>query len=248
MEKLFNTDNYVYFALMTPIEGSWGFTSYTGADGNYVRAIQGQNINGTFKSYDVFWSAQERVRRVPKGKKITVIKDGEQVMMLEVDYIRNSPNCEGSKNNAIGHSIIFKEIDEAKDAGLLLSRRKRKNDALTASFGLEGKELDDVAAALGIFQEDPLIKQNRVSEYAGQDPEGFFKHYENPNRRIKALILKGLHIGKLTKTGDAIFWGKEALGGNEDQAISYLISNPEKLQGLEESIGVVQTTPTKKKK
>jgi len=246
MEKLFNTDNYVYFALMTPIEGSWGFTGYTAADGNYVKAVQGQNVNGTYKAYDVFWSTQERVRRVPKAKKITVLKNGELVQMLEIEYLKQSPNCEGSKNGSADSAAIFKEIDEAKDANILIERRQRKNQALTASFALEGKELDDIAAALGIFHDDPLIKLNRISEFAGQDPEGFFKHYENPNKIIKALILRGLHTGKLTKTGEAIFWGKEALGGNEDQAISFLIANPEKLHGLEESIGVVQTTKKKK--
>jgi len=247
MEKTFNTDNYVYFALMTPIEGSWGFTGYTSLDGNYVKAVAGQSGNGTYKAYDVFWSSAERVRRVPKAKKITVIRNGEgPIQMLEVEYLRLSPNCEGSKNSVSGQSVIFKEIDENKDAQILLDRRRRKNDAVTASFTLEGHELDDVAAALGIFHDDPLIKQNRITEYAGQDPEGFFKHYENPNKPVKSLVLRGLHMGRLTKTGEAIFWGKETLGGNEDQAIAYLIANPEKLRGLEESIGVVPTTKKKK--
>lgn len=243
----FNSDNYIKFALITAIEGSWGFTGYSDTDGNTYKAIRGF-ANGIPQLYDLYWSSTERIRRVPKTKKIKVLFNGDEISMLEVDYIRNHPACEGSKNSIEFQPTLFKELDPIKDAQIELDRRKRRNDAVTKSLELEGKDLADMATMLGVFVDDPVFQLARVSEFANQDPEWFFKFYEDGSRPVKALIRKAIRMNKLKQAGDAIFWDKECIGGDENQAVSYLLADPEKMKGLEALVSAVpQSKPTAKK-
>lgn len=239
--KPLSSNDYVFFALINPIEGSWGFTGYSDASGHSYRATNGTTVGGIPKNYEIYWSASERIYRAPKDRKITVIFNGDQMeRMLLVDYIRNSPNCEGSPNNQSGiHPVIFKELDEVKDAELKVSRRLRRNEAITAAAGLEDQDLIDMGALIGEFRNDKFLLLDKVSEFANNDPESFFKLYKDPTRQVKALIRKALQSGKLKKTGDAIFWGNESLGGNEDQAVAWLIAQPAKLEALTGSVDIV---------
>lgn len=246
--KQFNADNYVKFALNTAIEGSWGFTSYTDLEGNSYRAIQGFLSPGVPRNYDVYWSTTERIRRVPANKKIKVLRNGDETTMLEVEYMKNHPCCAESPNNHPQQAILFKVLDPIKDAEISVSRRKRQNDAVNKAFALEGKELDDMATLLGVFVDDPMFKLDRVSEFAKQDPELFFKYYESGDKSVRATLRKALSLNKLKKVGEAIFWEKESLGGNEDQAVAYLVQNPEKLEALNALIGFVPQKPLNTKK
>jgi hypothetical protein len=241
--KQFNPDNNVYYALITPIEGTWGFTSYQDRNGDTYRAINGFTPTGQPKNFSIYWGSSERIYYTPKSKKITVlVNNSHQEEKLLVEYIENSPNCEGSPNNTPEHPILFKRLDEQRDAELKVDRRRRRNDAIAASLKLEGQDLIDFAVLLGEFRQDKMLLIDRVSEYASQDPEGFFKVYNDPTRQTKALVRKALHENKLKKTGESIFWGQELLGGNEDQAVSYLLAQPEKMKGLQESINYVPQT------
>jgi hypothetical protein len=170
---------------------------------------------------------------------IQVLKNGIETQMKLVDYIFNSPNCQDSPNNTPEHPILFKLIDEQKDAAILVDRRKRKNEALNKAFSLEGQDLVDIAALYGDFRSDPVVLMERVTFEAGRDPERFLKFYDSPDRAVRALVRKGLSLGKLTKIGESIFWGKEAIGGTEELAVSELISNPEKMRALQDSIAAV---------
>lgn len=242
---LFNHENYVYFALITPTDGgSWGFTSYADRDGNTYRAISGYHPSGLPRNYDIYWSAAQRVLAVPKNKMLNVITVTGEKRIKEVDYIRNHPFCEGGPNFTDGCAIVIKEIDEQKDSKIHLDRIERQNAAVNEALALEGQALDDMAIMFAVFTDDVIIKRRRVAEYAQKDPEQFFKFYEAGDRPIRALVKKALAANKIQQIGEAIFWGKESLGGNLDQAVSYLVSNPEKLEGLKQSVDIV---PTKKK-
>lgn len=249
MEKQFNADDYVKFALITPIEGTWSFTSYTDIDGNNYRAITGYTSTGLPRNFDLKWSSVERIYRARRKQKVQVLVNGQEKQMLLVDYIKGHPCCEGSVNGSPQQAILFKELDPIKDASLEMDRRKRRNEAMSIAFGLEGEELNDMATLIGVFVDDPVFKMNRVSEFANQDPEMFFKLYESGEKGVRALVRKSLTLGKLKKVGDAVFFGEMSIGGNEDQAVSYLIANPEKAKALRDGIGAVpQDNILKKKK
>jgi hypothetical protein len=155
------------------------------------------------------------------------------------DYVKGYPACEGSPNASEAQPVLFKELDPIKDAQIEFDRRKRRNDAMNAAFALEGKDLDDMATLLGVFNDDPIFKINRISEFANQDPETFFRYYESGDRSVRALIRKAVILNKLKTVGEAIFWGKEVVGGNEDQAVAYLTTNQDKLAALNALVGFV---------
>ena len=79
---------------------------------------------------------------------------------------------------------------------------------------------------------DPDVKQRAILMFADQDPEGFFKFVEDTAAPVRALIRKAVQMNKLRKLGESIFWDKETLGGNEDQAVSYLLANKDKHDAL----------------
>ncbi len=251
MKTINQTPEKVKFALIIPIPGTWGFTSYRDLSGNSYRAISGKTGNGQYRNYELYWSTGLRIHEARRDQKISVIKnDTEEIRMLLSDYLGNHPSCEGSPNFEIGGSVIFKKLDPVKDAGLELSRRQRKNDAMSAAFKLEGAELDEMAILLGIFNDNPTVKSNMIGEIADKDPERFFSVYESPDRQTRALIRKAITLNKLQEVGGSIFWAGEAIGGNEDQAVAYLISNPERQKALNAAIGFVPqesiTGPKKK--
>jgi hypothetical protein len=248
MAKQFNADEYVKFALITPIEGSWGFTSYTDLKGDTYRAISGYFPSGLPRNFEIYWSAVERIHRFPKNKTLRVLVNGREEQMKQMDYIKNHPACEDSPNKTEYQPTLFKALDPIKDAGLVLDRIKRRNQAVNEAFALDGRDLDDMAILLGVFNDDLIFKQARIAEFAGQDPEAFLKYLSAGDRPVRAVIRKAISVGKLKQTGEAIFWEKESLGGNEDHAVSYLTSNPEKLQALEELIGFVPQKPLSTKK
>lgn len=246
--KQFNGDNYIKYALITPIEGVWGFTSYSDRNGITYRAISGYFPSGQPRNFEIFWSASERIHRFPKDKKLRVLVNGVEQEMKQADYIKNHPACEGSPNASEHQPVLFKELDPVKDAQIVVDRIKRRNDAMNAAFGLEGKELADMAVLLGVFVDDPVFQVSRVAEFANQDPETFFKYFDDGARPVKALLKRAIALNKLKVQGEAIFWEKECIGAGLDQAVSYLLANKEKLQALEALVAIVpQTKPTAKK-
>lgn len=248
--KTINQPDKVKFALIIPIPGSWGFTSYQDLSGNTFRAVSSKNGNGQYRNYELYWSTGLRIHEARRDQKITVLKNDQEVRMLLSEYLENHPACEGSPNFMEGNSIIFKKLDPVKDAGLELSRRKRRNDAMKAAFELEGQDLDDMAILLGVFNDNPTVKSNIIAEFADKDPEGFFAYHNAPDRQSRALIRKAVTLNKLQNVGGSIFWAGEAIGGNEDQAVAYMLSNPERQKALQAICGFVPqesiTGPKKK--
>ncbi len=239
MSKLFNHNDYVYFALITPIPGSWGFVSYSDGASTY-EAIRG--INPTTKTpipFDVTFSTKERVYRCGKNQRVKVIVDGDPEKiksMLLVDYIKGSPNCENSTNNKDGQPILFKELDEQRDAKLHTDRIRRRTDALNKVLAMKPAQLDEMAPLIGEFSDDPDVKQRALLLFAEQDPDKFFSYVDSEESPIRSLIRKAVQMNKLKKVGESIFWDKEALGGNEDQAVAYLLANKEKYAALKQLV------------
>lgn len=238
-EKLFNYNDYYYFALITPISGSWSFTSYSDGENTY-EAIRGLNPQTKMPlQFDIYFSTKERVYRCGKNAKVKVLVNSDldrPVTMSLYEYLRNHPNCEGSKNAMPDSPVIFKELDEQKDAKVHTDRIKRRAEAMNKALSMKPAEYDNVAPLIGVFNDDPDIKQRAILMFADQDPEKFFSYVEDQSAPIRALIRKALSINKLRNLGEAIFWDKETLGGNEDQAVSYLIANKEKLEALKQLV------------
>lgn len=239
--KTFNPSNFTHFALINPISGSWGFVSYSDGDHTY-EAIRGLNPqSGQPIPFSVFFSVRDRVYRCGNAQDVQVIVDGvtkTPMKMKVADYLRNHPNCEGSKANLeTGEPAIFKEMDEKKDAGMHLSRIKRRTDAVNTALAMTPEQLDEIAPVIGTFNDDPDVKQRAVVMFAEQDPESFFSFVEKKDETpVRALIRKAIRMNTLRNMGSAIFWDKETLGGTEDQAVAYLLANKDKLDALKMAV------------
>lgn len=235
--KTFTPDNFTHFALINPISGSWGFVSYSDGDHTY-EAIRGLNPqSGQPIPFSVFFSVRERVYRCGNGQEVQVIVDGNTkapVKMKVADYLKNHPNCEGSNANQMtGEPVIFKIMDEKKDAGMHLSRIKRRTDAVNLALAMTPEQLDEIAPMVGTFNDDMDVKQRAVVMFAEQDPEAFFSFVDKKDETpVRSLIRKAIKMNTLRTLGSAIFWDKETLGGNEDQAVAFLLSNKDKLEAL----------------
>lgn len=234
MEKFFDYRNYNFFSILNrDIKGTWGFTSYQDVDGNSYKAINGYAPGGVPRPYDVFFSPAELLLRIPKGKKISVLVNNEEQKWLLSDYIRKCSFCEGSPNNR--GKAMFKEVDEEKDAGILIDAKRLRKQASDLAFELEGKpkELAEVAQLIGMFKDNKDVQLAAVIQFADADPRNFLAIANSPDRHARALLKKALDIGEVTLKGKILVWNKETLGADEDEAVQKLIHDKDVLKAIE---------------
>lgn len=232
--KLFDYSSYVFFSILNrDIKGTWGFTSYQDADGNWYKAINGYAPGGVPRAYDVFFSPAELLLRVPKGKKISVLFNNEEKKMLLADYIRNCSFCEGSPNNR--GKAMFKEVDEEKDAGILIDAKRLRKQASDLAFELESKpkELTEVAQLIGCFKDNRDVQLAAVIQFADSDPRQFLSIANAPDRQARSLLKKALDMGEVKLKGKILVWNNETLGADEDEATQKLVKEKEVFKALE---------------
>lgn len=237
MEKLFDYKNYTFFSVLNrDIKGSWGFTSYQDKDGNSYKAINGYAPGGVPRAYDVFFSPSELLLRIPKNQKISVLVNGEEKKMLKAEYIRNCSFCEGSPN--FRGLSMFKEVDEEKDAGILIDAKRLRKQAGDLAFELESKpkELAEVAQLIGEFRDNKEIQLAAVIQFADADPRNFLGIANSPDRQARALLKKALNIGEVKMKGKLLIWNNETLGADEDEATQRLVREPEVFKALSHAV------------
>lgn len=225
---MFNSDNYVYFVSKRRFGAPYGFTTYTTQEGDvkmisYKKDKEGNPIPHKFK-----FSRKERVMRIPKLQKDV---NGNST----VEFLRNHPECEGSPNNA-GQAILFKELNEGKDADLAIVAKKSRIDAENKALALEGQDLEDICSLIGVFSSDPSIQKHRVLEFAGNEPDLFLTLYNSPDRKIKSLIRKAVSINVLTKRGTLITWDDEIIGSDEAEAVARLAKDKKLQEAIDKAV------------
>lgn len=237
MNQLFDYKNFTFFAILNrDIRGSWGFTSYQDTDGNWYKAINGYDTKNVPRAWNVNFSPSELIYRVGKKQKVMVLINNEVKEMPLAEYVRKCSFCEGSPNHR-GVSM-FKEIDEEKDAGILIDAKRTRKLANDAAFELESKpkELAEIAQLIGEFRDAKDLQFAAVIQFADHDPRTFLEIAKSPDRKVRALIKKGLSTGELLEKGKLITWKNEVLGSDEDSAIQKLMQEPDMLKAVELAI------------
>lgn len=237
MNQLFDYKNFTYFTILNrDIRGSWGFTSYQDVDGNWYKAINGYDTKNVPRAWNVNFSPTELLYRVGKKQKVMVLKNNEVTEMLLADYVRNCSFCEGSKN--FRGVAVFKEVDEEKDAGILIDAKRTRKLANDAAFELESKpkELAEIAQLIGEFRDQKDLQFAAVIQFADADPRTFLELAKSPDRKVRALIKKGLATGELKLKGKIITWKNEVLGSDEDEATQRLMKDADVLNAVELAI------------
>lgn len=232
-----NLKNYVLFAAINPdITGSIGFSSYTDMDGNHYRAINGYTPAGVPRDFNISFSeGSGRIYRAGKNQKITVLMNGkpDPKEWFLADYLRHCSLCESSPNSR--GNIVYRELDDNKDAEVLINVKKLRKKANDAAFELEGKskELAEIAQLIGEFRDDKNIQFSTVISYAESNPRAFLELVESPDRQARALIKKALSIGEVKEKGKLLVWKNETLGSDEDEAVQRVTKDPAVFKALE---------------
>lgn len=227
---MFNHENYFQFIQIKPTQGDQSFISYSDRDGNTYKGIASIDQHGNKRPFVVTWSARNRIYRGVKTKKIMVEVNGKIKEMPLYDYIKGYDRIENSPN--LRGQPLIKELDEVKDAKLAISRKTLVAKAATTALGLEGQDLTDMAALIGVFKNDPDVQKFRVTEFADQDPEAFFELYNAPDFKVKALVRRAISAGVAKKKGRSIEWGGE-LHADEQDLVSALLKDEKRMKALE---------------
>lgn len=230
---MFNHENYFQFIQLKPSEGDKSFISYSDREGNTYKAIASIDQHGNKKPFVITWSARNRIYRNTKNRKVMVEVNGKIKDMLLYEYIKGYDKVEGSPN--LRGAAEYKELDEVKDAKLALSRKQTVAKAANVALALEGENLSDMAAMIGVFKNDPDVQKFRVAEFADQDPDKFFEIYDSPDFKAKALIRKSVNAGISKKKGRSFEWGGE-LHADENDFVSALLKDEKKLLALKKQV------------
>jgi hypothetical protein len=245
MAKTYNSGKFKYFVLVPEVAakgGSISFRTYTDhsnalgrGHGVGVQYVEGVDDKGKARGKWFELSQSHRTFVVREGQ-----KDAEGKLMY--DFLKNSPDCEGSPNAAANAKPLFKEMNEAKDAKVAIESGKLRTKAQARVYDLEESKdfetLSELAAHIGYYEAPDEIMIHRVAEWAGKKPEDFFEVLDSGDRPIRALIRRALNSEILSKRGPVIHWDKTVIGNDEDSAVAKLIEDAAMLEALEQQTGI----------
>lgn len=175
-------------------------------------------------------------------------KEGNPVPLFELKD-RNK-NIERLRSGEISQiNVKIKLMDDEKDAELALETGLKRAEAQLSVGQIDTETLVELAALIGEFDKPEKMLRLRLYEYAGKYPLDYFKLLNLGDRGIRALIRKGVADRVLTKKGEIIYWNETVLGGNEDAAVSTLMSDADMQKALKEKINfkIVEKKGAKKK-
>jgi hypothetical protein len=236
MNKLPNFNDYAYFVYLGNNK-TYGFRNYTdpstGLECGYVTGFD-KHGSPVYKEW-VFDNDSRRQIRVG-------INEIDKEKKKAIDFLRNCPECFGSPNGryVIGANgeqkqvlAYFKEINETADAEKALASRKISIDAQKKALELKGAELVEMASFVNVFNSDEGILMVKVLDFAHNRPADFLAIYDDPARKVKALLNKALHASVLSKDGQMIKWEGKVIGADFDDAVSNLMKDEKLKKAIE---------------
>jgi hypothetical protein len=231
------TTGFTYFVITNIQNAGYTFTGYTDREGNHRYIAMGENERGN-KIYRRFkFSPSQRTLSIPNTQQ-DVIK-----------FLREHPECQGSPN---GHyypdgrggqvqvQVCFKEMNEGKDAQLAIDAIEKKAEATSLALSLKhpdnAEELNQMNTLCGGSAQDPSLQLFHVLKYAESSPIEFLNLYEDPSRKVKFIVKRGVQAGVLTTKGLMIMWHDVQLGVNSDEACRKLLLDRELMDAVENEL------------
>lgn len=229
---------YIYFVYIGNNK-TYGFRNYTdpitGQESGYCVGYD-KHQQPIFKEW-VFDNESRRQIRVHLDE-----HDKSNPSKLAVDFLRNSPECAGSPGGRYVQDekgepkqvlVYFKEVNEAKDAKMALDTSRVKFDAQRKALDVKGEELKELCSLIGIFAKDEEIMTMKLLDYASNKPKQFLDLCNDPARKMRSLIRRGINATVLTQEGRMIKWEGTMVGGDEDDAVSNLIKDEKLKKAIE---------------
>lgn len=227
-----NRETHATFVCLRPSNSSYSFTGYSDQEGNPHMIVDRYDSNGNPIPRRFTFRRDKRFIKIPLTQKD---KEGNSV----VEHLRNSPECAGSPNGLynedgkqVQDTVWFKEMNDAKDASIVLESKRLRQQATNLALELTGDDLKYMANMCGSFSQNETLQTMKVMEYAETNPQSFIELYKSPDRLIRAMLRTGTAEGKIKKIGAMLQWEGTTLGGNEDDAVSKLTAD----QALYESV------------
>lgn len=216
--------DYTYF-LYVGNNPNYSFRNYvdptTGQERGYVVGFD-KNGQPVYKEWFFNYSSRRQVRISNQE----VDLKGQKA----VDFLKSSPEFYG---NPSGHYVdgkqvlfMFKEINEEADAAAAVDSRLRVIDAQKKAADLKGQTLRDVAAIIGVFSPSDSVCKHRVLDFAANFPDKFLAVVDDATLKVRSLVKKAINDGVFKVQGKVISWEGKTLGGDEDEAVAALVSDP----------------------
>lgn len=229
-------DSHVFFVLTRPNKSSYSFREYADKDGNLKSIVNSRN-NGNVIKRQFNFSHKDRTMKIPINQKDI---DGNSV----VEFLRNHPECEGSPNGDYFDSpegvkqrgVYFKELNDGKDAKVAMEARTLATKAQSLVLELDAVDLEEVGFMYGLSSDDIDVLRFKLFEVARQEPQDFLDIVDSKDRKIRALIRKGLRSNTLSKKGKMISWEDTVLGADEDDAVSNLMKDKKLAEAVEKNV------------
>jgi len=244
-QKVYTPPKHVFFVFSAGQNAHYTFSSYmdkVGALGNAGSPVfisYQLDKNKQPIPYVFGFSMRDRVIRVEENK-----KDVNGISVVE--FLRNHPECKDSPNGTYyvdpadgvrkQEFVLFKEMNEEEDAQKALDAKNFRREAENIAANLTLEEVYEVNALLGIFKVGELMSRHAISEVAGNRPDVFMSAYQDPQRRAKAAIKKGIAKNVLQNQGLAIVWNKTMIGIDDVDAAAKLQLDIKLLEALESAI------------
>lgn len=232
-------EKYVWFVRTKPTLANYGFGSYSDKKTGEVKYISySKNVNGTDKMEYFKFTPREGSIKIPAGKKDI---NGN----LVVEFLRQAPACAGSENGTyvkdengqeVQVGIFYKELNDSADAKHGISLRKKRIEAEDIAMNLEGEEVRELAAILGSFTSDSDVMKFKLLDFAGSQPDQFLQMYNDPSRKVKALVKIALDRGVFSKKGTVIYWDTEMIGTDESEAVRWLLQNEDAMFAIKQKL------------
>lgn len=223
-----NPDHFVFFSLrpefVNRASNSFVLNYYDYESG---RPVDIKDNRGNTKRYK--FSRSHRMIRIPKSNTV------------EIDAIKNHPQCEDSPNgvyqNIEGSEVqlnaLFREVNSDKDAGVVIDAAMLRSGALHSAVELLKDETksEEVALVLGISASGKASYAS-ILTYAERNPQDFLDTVNSPDIEARGLVAKAIKNRVLVKKGISLFLGDIEFGVDSTEAVKAVKSDHEKFRVL----------------
>lgn len=220
-------------------DGYYDHKGIFGKPGKFVRFVTSRDEKGKetakrFRFNESFWRVMTRDSDVDV--------DGN---IKQYDFLKNHPECEGSPYGnyevvdgvRVQVGVVFKELNEDRDAEIALKADELRTRAQADVLSLDEDTIAEVAAILGVYGQAPKIMRLKVLEYAGKKPAEYNELMASGDRAVRALVRKAIAEEMFTRKGSVIYWDSTVVGSDEDDAIATLLSDQNMIDVLQEKLG-----------
>lgn len=235
MNNNFRPSDFVYFVLVSDLanKSSFGFPI------DYNDTETGERIvEYDVKGYPlrIKFDRSHRNYRVPAKNQDLLEKLRNHPLCL------NSPNGDYIKDRETGErkqiNAAFKEVNEDKDAEVMIDASVKRAEALKSAIELmkDERKAIEVCLLLGIKSNQGKQSFSNLLLYAEKEPDHFMDVISSSDLECRGLAKKAIEIGILQRIGVNFTAGDVAFGTDFEDVVLKLLKDEEKKEYLQKLV------------